>query len=63
FQPHVTLARVKEVTPGKKKKLQKSIEEFSDHSFGELEIDSVKLFRSRLTGQGSRYEELHEAKL
>ncbi len=63
FTPHVTLMRVKNLSPGKKRKLQKSLREFQDHSFGTLTVDSVKLFESRLTGKGSQYDVLHEEEL
>ncbi|MFB6292242.1 MAG: RNA 2',3'-cyclic phosphodiesterase [Candidatus Nanohaloarchaea archaeon] len=63
FTPHVTLMRVKNLSPQKKRKVQKSLREFQDHFFGTLEVDSVKLFESRLTGKGSEYQMLHEEKL
>lgn len=63
FQPHVTLARVKSLSPSKKKKLQKSLKEFEDHYFGTMEVSSVKLFESRLTGKGSRYKLIKEKQL
>jgi 2'-5' RNA ligase len=63
FSPHVTLARVKDISPGKKRKLQKSLREFSDHGFGTLEVESVKIFESRLTGKGSSYRLLEEKEL
>ncbi len=63
FEPHVTIARVKDLSPGKKKKLQKSLREFHDHYFGSMKVDRVKLFESRLTGKGSSYMLVHEEKL
>ncbi|MFB6189982.1 MAG: RNA 2',3'-cyclic phosphodiesterase [Candidatus Nanohaloarchaea archaeon] len=63
FNPHVTLARVRDISPGKKRKLQKSLQEFSGHDFGTLEVNSVKLLKSRLTGKGSRYRLLEEKEL
>lgn len=63
FTPHITLARVKNISPQKKKKLQKSLEEYSNHDFGTVKVDKVRLFESKLTGQGSKYELIHEAEL
>lgn len=63
FHPHVTLARVKNVSPSKKRKLQKILEEFSKHRFGTLKVDNVKLFKSQLTSNGSQYELIHEEEL
>ncbi|MFB6190858.1 MAG: RNA 2',3'-cyclic phosphodiesterase [Candidatus Nanohaloarchaea archaeon] len=63
FHPHVTLARVKDVSSSKKRKLQRVLKEFSGHSFGTLEVDSVKLFESRLTGKGSEYRVIREVEL
>jgi len=63
FMPHVTLARVKNISPQKKSKLQKSLEEYRNHDFGELKVKSVKLFESKLTGNGSSYQVIHEVEL
>lgn len=63
FSPHVTLARVRDISPGKKRKLQKSLREFTGHEFGAIEVNSVKLFESRLTGKGSSYRLLQEVEL
>ncbi len=63
FKPHITLARVKNLSPGKKKKLQKSLEEFSEHEFGNLKIDKTRLFESKVTGNNTRYNIIHEKEL
>lgn len=63
FKPHVTMMRVENVSPGQKKKLRKSLEEFEDHSFGCITVGSVRLFESRRTRKGSRYKLLHEEEL
>ena len=59
FKPHITLMRVKDVGENEKRKLQKTVREFEDHYFGEMEVSSVKLFRSDLKQGGSTYKELH----
>ncbi|MFB6213896.1 MAG: RNA 2',3'-cyclic phosphodiesterase [Candidatus Nanohaloarchaea archaeon] len=63
FHPHVTLARVKDVSSSKMRKLQRVLKEFSGHSFSTLEVDAVKLFESRLTGKGSEYRVIREVEL
>lgn len=63
FTPHVTLFRVENISPGKKDRLRKSIREFSDHGFGELEVAGVKLFESRFTDEGSEYSVIERVKL
>lgn len=63
FNPHITLARVRDISPGKKRKLQKSLREFADHEFGMAKVDSVKIFESHLTGKGSSYRLLKEKEL
>lgn len=63
FTPHVTLLRVRDITPQRKKKLKKHIEEYRDFQITEIEIDKVKLFESVMTGEGTKYRELAEKKL
>jgi 2'-5' RNA ligase len=63
FTPHVTLLRVKNISQSKKVRLKKSVNEFKDHYFGELNADSVKLFESHLGPNGSQYKELYVKKL
>jgi len=63
FTPHITLMRVKNITPDRKRKLKKTIEEFKDHSFGELRVDSIRLFRSDLGPHGPEYTEIYKKKL
>ena len=63
FKPHSTFRRVDDVSNAKKEKLQRNIKEFKDHSFGKLKIDSVKLFESELTPDGSKYRVLSEIDL
>ena len=63
FKPHCTFLRVDDVSSERKKKLQRSIHEFKDHSFGKIEVDKVKLFESELTPEGSKYRVLSEIDL
>jgi 2'-5' RNA ligase len=63
FTPHATLVRVKNLSRTKKQKLQKIIREYEDHRFGELEVNSVKLFKSELGPNGPEYTELFEKQL
>ena len=58
FKPHITLLRVRDVSPGKKKKLKRILEDHKKENFGKVEVNQVKLFKSRLTGKGSEYEVL-----
>lgn len=58
FKPHVTLARVEDISKEKKKKLQRTLKEFEDHSFGEIEVNGLKLYRSDLKPSGASYTEL-----
>ena len=63
FKPHVTLMRVEDISGRKKKKLKRMIEEHSDESLGQVSVDAVKLFESRMTGKGSKYREISSHKL
>jgi len=63
FKPHITLLRVENVHGDRKKKLKRTMREFKDHSFGTIEVDSVKLFESVLNSKGTVYKELYETEL
>ena len=63
FTPHATLVRVKDLSSKKKQKLQKIIREYRNHDFGEINVKSVKLFKSELGPNGPEYTELFEKKL
>lgn len=63
FTPHATLVRVKDLSKKKKQKLQKIIREYEDHRFGEIEVNSVKLFKSELGPHGPEYTKLLEKEL
>ncbi len=58
YTPHITLLRVDNITPRKKKKLKKSMHSYRDTDITEFKVDKVKLFESRMTGNGTRYREL-----
>lgn len=63
FTPHATLVRVKHLSEQKKQKLRRIIREYDNHIFGELEVNSVKLYKSELGSDGPEYTELFEKKL
>lgn len=63
FTPHITLMRVENLTEEEKRKLQKMLDEFEDHYFGELNVDKIRLYRSDLGPKGANYRKLHEKKL
>ena len=63
FKPHITLMRVRDIDRDEKKKLRRTLREFKNHRFGELEVKKVKLFRSDLQQGDSRYEELYSREL
>lgn len=63
FTPHITLVRVKDVSPSRKRKLQKTVQEFKDHGFGRLKVDSIKLFESSLEPEGPEYTEIYGRRL
>lgn len=63
FKPHVTLLRVEDLSIDRKRKLQRTMREFQDHSFGSIKVDSVKLYESVLNSKGTVYKELYEKEL
>lgn len=63
FKPHTTLFRVNKMTKSKKKRLKNNIREFQDYKFGEIKINKIKLFESRMEGQNSKYKVLEEFEL
>jgi len=60
FKPHVTLFRVEDLSRKKKRKLMKGLEDHESHGFGKIEVNSVKIFESRLNEEGSDYRILEE---
>jgi 2'-5' RNA ligase len=63
FHPHVTLARVDKISPRHKKQFREKLEDVEDELVGEIEVDSVKLFESIRTGNGTEYRELEKVEL
>jgi 2'-5' RNA ligase len=61
FKPHVTLARVKNIT--NKSVLKQFIEKYSTHNFDTKKIDSITLKKSELTPKGPIYETLETIKI
>jgi len=61
FKPHLTLGRIKFLKY--KKGLKERIERFKDITLGKCRIDSICLFQSRLTPEGTVHTKLKEAKL
>jgi 2'-5' RNA ligase len=60
FHPHITLARVRSISPRKKGNFLRTLEGMENKSIGDLEIHSFKLFESVRTGNGTHYRELKE---
>ncbi len=56
FVPHLTLGRVR--TARNKENLRSLIEELKDVEIGKMKVDTVKLFKSKLSPQGPIYEEV-----
>ncbi len=64
FKPHVTLMRVESLSREEKRKLRKMLDEFEKHKFGELTVDSIRLYRSELEGEnGAEHHMIHEKEL
>jgi len=61
FKPHLTLGRVKNTSgiSGLKKAIEKNQNEF----FGELEVNALVLYKSKLTPQGPIYTAIHKYNL
>jgi len=56
FVPHLTLGRVR--TARNKEELKILIEELENIEIGKMEVDTIKLFRSKLSPSGPVYEEV-----
>ncbi len=63
FTPHVTLIRVENLSGEEKRKLQKMLDEFEGHYFGEITVDKIRLYRSDLKPHNVEYSKLHETSL
>ena len=61
FIPHLTLARVR--TARNKEDLISKVEELKDIEIGKMKVDSMILFRSKLSPKGPFYEEVFNVKL
>lgn len=59
--PHVTIGRVKS---GRNKQMIKSkLDDLQGERFGEMVVDNVTLFKSKLTSEGPVYEKIKEYRL
>jgi 2'-5' RNA ligase len=61
FSPHLTVARVKSVRD--KKGLADILESYRDTEFGQLEVTSIRLKKSVLSGQGPTYSTVKEIRI
>lgn len=61
FKPHLTLGRIKFLKD--KKGLKERLEKFADIKLASFIVDSLILFKSELTPEGSLYTKLKEVKL
>lgn len=62
FHPHVTLGRVKELSP-KLSSLKEVVLPLSEQMFGDTRIDAITLFESETKSTGSVYRDVHRASL
>lgn len=63
FTPHITLMRVRDLSRTRKRKLQKQLDEYGDHLYGELKVNSVKLLESRFVDGTTEYRTIEEVEL
>lgn len=61
FVPHLTLGRIR--TARNKMELRNLVEELENIDIGKMKIDSIKLFRSKLSPNGPIYEEVFNVKI
>jgi 2'-5' RNA ligase len=61
FVPHLTLGRVR--TARNKEDLRSLIEELKDVEIGRMKVDTIILFKSKLSPKGPIYEEVFHIKL
>jgi 2'-5' RNA ligase len=61
FSPHLTIARVK--SRKGKEELIKVLDEFNGVRFGEIKVNSIKLYKSTLLPKGPVYTKLKEIRL
>lgn len=62
FHPHITLFRTENLSVEKKKKLRKGLKEYRDYFFGQIDVNAVKVYESRLSEEGAEYRILEEIK-
>ncbi|NMJ77338.1 RNA 2',3'-cyclic phosphodiesterase [Nanohaloarchaea archaeon] len=58
FKPHVTLLRVENISPRKKAKLRKTLNDHKETSFGTVKVDKIKMFESSINQESSTYSEI-----
>lgn len=63
FKPHATLLRVKNLSRKRKKLLKNTMEEYSERSFGTVQVESIKLFESVMKPSGTEYRVIEEVDL
>jgi len=61
FIPHLTLGRVR--TARNKDDLRSLVEELKDIEIGKMKVDTIKLFKSKLSPNGPVYEKLFRIKI
>jgi 2'-5' RNA ligase len=61
FVPHLTLGRIRSAR--NKEELKRLVEELEGMEIGKMEIGDIKLFQSKLSPNGPRYEEVFCVKL
>ncbi|NMI89240.1 RNA 2',3'-cyclic phosphodiesterase [Nanohaloarchaea archaeon] len=58
FKPHVTLLRVDNISPKKKVKLRRTLNEHKQTTFGTVKVDKIKMFESSINQESSTYSEI-----
>jgi len=61
FVPHLTIGRVR--TARNKENLKRFVEELQGTEIGKMKVNEIKLFQSKLSPNGPRYEEVFNIKL
>jgi 2'-5' RNA ligase len=55
FHPHLTLGRVKEMSPRDRQELATAVEQLRDTDYGDWKIERIDLMQSQLAQSGARY--------
>ena len=63
FVPHITIARIKKISPKNKNILIKILNKFDKIDFGNYVVEEIKLMKSILDKNGPQYSELFSRKL